>query len=482
MITIRFLIKHIWKTFLFLLYGSIVCSCSQVNEPAPNIIMILVDDWGWTDAGCYGSEYYETPNIDLLARKGIRFTDAYAACTVCSPTRAAMMTGKYPARLNITDWITGHKYPFAKFLPPDWDMKLEPKEITIAEALKEKGYATCHTGKWHLGPDSTYWPENQGFDLNLGGHSSGAPFLNKEQGYNGYFTPYGNPRLEDGPPGEYLTDRLTDEAVGFIRRHSKQPFFLYLAHYAVHTPLQAHEEIIRKYENKQDSTLGQNNPVYAAMIESLDISVGRIMEILDELGLEENTTIFITGDNGGLELSNVTDNAPLREGKGSSYEGGVRVPLIVAGSAVTAEGSLCREPVITCDFFPTIAEMAGIRELPANIDGISIRGLLQNPEQDLERDAIYWHYPHYHPGGARPYAALRSHNFKLIEFYETGALELYNLEEDISESNNLAGEMPEKARELHGMLQSWRREVAAQMPLPNPDYDPARPGYHSGAW
>lgn len=474
--------KQIGIFAFLLLLGLLICTCTRSKEQPPNIILILVDDWGWTDASCYGSDYYETPNIDRLAQQGIRFTDAYAACTVCSPTRAAMMTGKYPARLNITDWIRGHKYPYAKLLPPHWNMKLDPDEVTIAEVLKKKGYATCHTGKWHLGPDSVYWPENQGFDFNLGGNSRGAPLLNKKLGFNGYFTPYGNPRLEDGPPGEYLTDRLTDEAVGFIRQHHDQPFFLYLAHYAVHTPLQAPEEMIRRYKNKQDTTLLHQNPVYAAMVESVDLSVGRIMEILDEMGLNENTTIFITGDNGGWERTNVTDNDPLKEGKGSSYEGGVRVPLIVHGSAVSDSGAICDEPVITCDFFPTIAEMAGIRELPDNIDGTSIIGLLQDPEQNLERDAVFWHYPHYHPGGAKPHAAIRRQNYKLIEFYEDGTLELYNLDEDIGESNNLAGEMPGKARELQGMLQDWQEEVTAQMPLSNPDYDPDREGYHAGVW
>lgn len=439
------------------------------EEQRPNFVFILIDDLGWTDLGCYGSAFYETPNIDKLTSQGIKFTDAYAACTVCSPSRAAILTGKYPARLHLTDWITGHKRPWAKLRIPDWTMCLPLEEVTIAEALKPVGYTSAHIGKWHLtnkqDTKELYYPKNQGFNLNIGGSYWGQPI-------HGYFSPYNMPHLKNGPGGEYLTDRLTDEAVKFIEKNRDDPFFLYFAHYAVHTPLQAKKELIEKYKAKIKPEQAQNNPVYAAMIESVDESVGRIMKKLEELKIVDRTVIFFTSDNGGLigGKNRVTSNAPLRAGKGSAYEGGVRVPLIVRWPGVVKPGSVCDVPVIGVDFYPTILEVADVKFTHA-VDGVSLVPLLKQTS-GLERNTIYWHYPHYHPGGATPYSALRRRDLRLIEFYEDGHLEEYNLKEDIGERNNLANRMPEKAEELRKELDYWLKSVNAQMPTPNPDYNP----------
>jgi len=454
----------------------------------PNFVFIIIDDLGWTDGSGLGSKFYKTPHIDRLAQQGMRFTDAYAACCVCSPTRAAVMTGRYPARLHLTDWIAGHKRPYAKLAIPDWKMYLDHDEITIPEVLKAAGYATAHIGKWHLG-GAEYSPETQGFDLNIGGDHRGQP--------PSYFAPYRIPSIPEGPSGEYLTDRLTDEAEKFIERNRQRPFFLYLAHYAVHTPLQAKKELVEKYQAAAQPDQPHRNAVYAAMIESVDQSVGRIINKLQQLGIAQQTVIFYTSDNGGL--AGVTSNAPLRAGKGSPWEGGVRVPLIVVWPEVIRPGSTCDVPVISVDFFPTIVEIAGApwppaagqRAAPAGsasaetvaaeccgpraIDGESLLPLLKQTGQ-LSRQAIFWHYPHYHPGGATPYGAVRKGDYKLIEFYEDGRLELYNLREDIGERNNLASSMPEKAEELKRLLAQWRESLDAQMPQPNPDYDPARDG------
>lgn len=446
----------------------------EPTERPPNVIFFLIDDLGWTDLGCMGSEFYETPNIDRLAAEGMRFTDAYAACTVCSPTRAAIISGKYPARLHLTDWITGHQRPQAKLRIPDWRMYLPLEETTVAEALKQAGYATLHVGKWHLG-EPPYYPEHQGFDVNIGGNRWGAP--------GSYFWPYGNQRrrvpLEGGQEGEYLTDRLTDETIQFIDAHADEPFFVYFAHYAVHTPLQAKEELIDHYREKLESGdyRGHRCPVYAAMIHSVDESVGRVMDTLEEKGLLDHTVVLFTSDNGGLVLpfcrgEPITDNSPLRAGKGSAYEGGVRVPAIVRYPMRVAPGSTCREPIISMDFYPTILELTGVEKAPdQTIDGVSLVPLLEGQTQ-LDREALYWHYPHYHPGGATPYSAVRQGEWRLIEFFEDGRLELYNLTEDIGEQHDRADDMPEKVEELHARLQAWRDAVDAQYPEPNPDYEP----------
>ncbi len=448
-------------------------------SPPPNVILILIDDLGATDLGYAGSRFYETPHIDRLATQGMRFTAAYSACTVCSPTRAALMTGKYPARLHITDWIKGHRRPKAKLRIPDWTMYLPLEETTIAERLQAAGYATIHIGKWHLG-DPSYYPQHHGFDVNLGGTFMGQP--------GSYFFPYGAGErrvpLDGGEEGEYLTDRLAEEAVRWIEANRDRPFFMHFAHYAVHTPLQAKPEWIARYQRKLDEATargddldGQQCPIYAAMIHSMDEAVGRVAEALERLGLANRTIIVFTSDNGGLVLpackgTPVTCNIGLRAGKGSAYEGGVRVPLIVKWPGGTLPGGVTDAPVITNDLYPTILEMTGVPDAPDHIcDGESIVPILKDPAA-TRRSPLFWHYPHYHPGGATPYSAVRDGDWRLVHFFEDDRVELYNLRQDPKESRDLAAGMPEKAAALKSKLEAWRVAVGAQLPTANPDYDP----------
>jgi arylsulfatase A-like enzyme len=414
---------------------------------------------------CTGSGFYETPNIDRLAGQGLRFTSAYSACTVCSPTRASLLTGKYPARLHITDWIPGHPRPFAKLAVPKFLHELPLAEVTLAEALKPAGYASAAIGKWHLGGKG-FLPTDQGFDLNAGGEHRGQP--------PSYFSPYGIGTLPDGPKGEYLTDRLTAEAERFVEANKDRPFFLYLAHYAVHTPLQAGKDVVGKYREKAKANPDQlqRNAVYAAMIASLDDGVGRLMRKLDDLGLADDTLVVFTSDNGGLLP--VTSNLPLRAGKGSAYEGGVRVPMIVRWPGVVKPGTVTDVPAISPDLFPTILEAARVAS-PADtpVDGVSLMPLLKGTGRP-KRDALYWHYPHYHPGGASPYSAVRCGDEKLVEFLEDGRVELYDLKADPGEKEDLAAARPARAAELRKMLADWRTQVGAQMPTPNPGHDPAK--------
>ena len=446
----------------------LLSSCSNSNEK-PNIILFFVDDLGWTDLGCYGSDLYETPHIDKLASEGVKFSNAYSACTVCSPSRAAIMTGKYPARLHLTDWIQGHKRPKAKLRVPDWQMYLDTAEVTLADALKKAGYITANFGKWHLGDDPMYWPEDQGFDINIGGYRWGAP--------GSYFYPYHGgrrdkmhpPNLEEGEEGEYLTDRLTDEAISFIEQHKAQSFFVYFPHYSVHTPIQAHDSITQYYKNKITENHRHKNAAYAGMIHSTDHSLGRIRQKLDELGIEQKTAIFFTSDNGGLELRNITNNGVIRAGKGSSYEGGVRVPFIAMIPGVTQQGLESDFPVIGMDLYPTILDLAGLEVMEH--DGKNLLPYLSSTDKLINRSALFWHYPHYHRGGATPYSAMRKGDYKLIEFFEDGRLELYDLAKDIGEENNLALDKPEILNHMHQELQNWRDEVNAQYPSDNPDYE-----------
>ncbi len=480
--------------------GATLCGCSeQARRPAgttdkkPNIVLILVDDLGWIDTGCYGSKFYETPNIDRLASQGMRFTDGYAACAVCSPTRAAVMTGRYPARLGVTDWIRsrfqGGKIPDDKKNPSEYvggknkkllcppnALWMELEEITIAEALKSAGYTSCHIGKWHLGADDWY-PNRQGFDFNIGGCDFGQP--------PSYFDPYSRkgqgsiPTLEPRDENEYLTDREADEAVGFIRSHKDQPFFLYMAHYAVHTPIQAKKDLIEKYKAKTPTD--QKNPTYAAMVESVDDAVGGIMDVLDELGLRDNTIVIFTSDNGGL--IGPTSNKPLRSGKGFPYEGGIREPVIVRWPKAVKAGTISHEPVTSVDYMPTICEAAGV-SLPSHrdIDGVSLLGHLKSGgRRKLDRQAIYWHFPHYR-GSVVPYSIIRAGDWKLIKRYESKTFELFNLKDDLSETNELSERMPEKVAELDAELSIWLRNSGAKMPRRNPNYEPntARDGSRQG--
>lgn len=461
------------------------------NTKKTNIIFILIDDMGWKDLSCYGSSFYETPNIDGLAAEGMKFTDAYASCPVCSPTRASIMSGKYPATVGVTDWIdhTDKIHPCrGKLVDVPYVKQLPLEEKSLAKALKEGGYSTWHVGKWHLG-QRPYYPENHGFDVNIGGCCWGNP-------RDGYFSPYHIETLEDGPEGEYLTDRITDEAIKLIKNNHGSPFFLNLWHYTVHTPVQAKREDIERFESKAGE-LGldkiqaleegenfptehkkhlkiarrvmQSDPVYAAMLYNLDRNVGRLLKALKESGQEDNTVLFFTSDNGGLSTSegSPTCNAPLSEGKGWMYEGGVREPLIVKWPGVIKPGSICTEPVTSTDFYPTMLEMAGLPLMPGqHTDGISMVSLLKGGNK-LNREAIYWHYPHYGNQGGTPGSSVRSGDYKLIEFFEDGRIELYNLKDDIEESNNIAEKMPELAMKLKGMLERWRRSIEAKIPEPD---------------
>jgi len=447
----------------------------------PNFVFILIDDMGWMDAGCYGSSFYETPNIDRLAAEGMRFTDAYAACPVCSPTRASIMAGKYPARLKLTDYLKGKRR--GKLNPADYLDQMPLEEVTIAEALKEAGYATGFVGKWHLG-DKPYYPEHQGFDVNIGGTRSGMP--------RSYFYPQwrSNPPIE-GRSGEYLTDRLTDESLRFLEANSNKPFLLYLSHYAVHIPLQSKKDLAAKYkakaknlppvkgprfvpEGERQARQVQDHPVYAGMVQSVDESVGRVMKKLEELGVADNTVVIFMSDNGGLSTSegSPTSNIPLRAGKGWLYEGGIREPMIIKWPGVVKPGSVCNEPVTSTDFYPTMLEMAGLSLRPKqHRDGVSLVPLLRQTGKP-RRKAIYWHYPHYGNQGGSPGGAVRAGDYKLIEFYEDKRVEMYNLKDDVGEKHDLSAEMPRKAAQLRKMLHDWQKAVDAQMPSPNPEYRP----------
>ena len=484
----RVFLKAVGLGAVSLTLQSCTSSAKQIKDDSsrnkPNFVLILVDDLGWRDVGCYGPAsggFYETPNIDRLAADGIRFTDGYAACAVCSPTRAAVMTGRYPARLGVTDWIRSRfqegKIPddkknpteyvgekTKKLLCPPNALWMELDEITIAEALDSAGYTSCHIGKWHLGADDWY-PDKQGFDFNIAGCDFGQP--------PSYFDPYFRkgqgqiPTLTLRRKGEYLTDREADEAVNFIRRHKDKPFFLYMAHYAVHTPIEAKEQLTEKYRSKP--LFGQKNPVYAAMIESVDHAVGAICSTLDELDLAKNTLVIFTSDNGGL--SNVTNNAPLRAGKGYPYEGGIRVPIIIRWPGVIKPASVSTEPVISVDYFPTICEIAGV-QLPRDrsIDGLSlVEHLKSGGQKQLSRSTLFWHFPHYR-GDVVPYSIIRDGDFKLIKSYEGNTYELFDLKADLSEKDNLSGKMPEKVKDIDAKLSKWLQAAGAKLPKPNPDY------------
>lgn len=460
-------------------------SAESVSQ-RPNFVFFLVDDLGYKDLGCYGSSFYETPNLDRFAASAMRFTDAYTSCPVCSPTRASIMTGKYPARLDITDWIPGHRPKNRPLLGPPIHNELSLDEVTVAEALKAAGYKTFFAGKWHLGGEG-FWPQQQGFDVNHGGHHRGSP-------PGGYYTPYKNPALSDGPEGEYLTDRLTNESIRFLEARAEDPFLLYLSFYTVHTPIQECKRHIAKFEKKAAALpklegpehvpegegltkIRQDNPAYASMVYAMDENVGRVLDKLDELGLTDNTMVFFTSDNGGLSTLRKrgypTSNVPLRAGKGWCYEGGIRVPLMIRAPGVTEPGSLSSVPVTSTDFYPTILQLADLEPVPAqHADGLSLVGLLRG-RKELARQAIYWHYPHYHGSAWKPGAAVRCGPWKLIEFFEEQRVELYDLDNDLGERTDLAGKLPQKKAELLGMLHDWQKRMDAKMPRPNPDYRPA---------
>jgi len=452
--------------------------CNQKESQTPNIVFILADDLGWSDLGCYGSSFHETKNIDKLAETGLVFTSAYSASPVCSPTRASIMTGKHPSRVNITDWIPGNDPKNKKLLGPKDNHELALSELSLAEVLKQNNYKTFFAGKWHLG-DEGYFPEDQGFDYNFGGHHRGSP-------PGGYYSPYNNPKLIDGPEGEYLTDRLTDESINFIKKNQDSRFFLYLSYYTVHTPIQANKKFIDKYRKKlsgipdslvrqlpeHDGLTVQNqaNPSYASMVHSMDFNVGRIMTIIDELELSDNTIIIFTSDNGGLStLSKGIAPAsvkPLRAGKGWCYEGGIRIPLIIKIPGKANKNRKFNIPVVSYDLYPSILELAGLKKKPEqHIDGLSIVPLINGG--DINRDAVFWHFPHYHGSAWTPGAAILMDNWKLIEFYETNDNELYNLNNDIGEEVDLSEKFPDMVKKLQSKLKEMQQETDSQFPILN---------------
>ncbi|MCP5520450.1 MAG: sulfatase [Verrucomicrobiales bacterium] len=475
----RTLLIGLFATGLFVL---------AAQAAAPNIVLILADDLGWSDLGCYGADLHETPHIDQLAREGVRFTQAYAM-SVCSPSRASLLTGKHAARVHITIWSEGSREgPTDRPLfQADSLHDLPHTETTLASRLHDAGYLTALVGKWHLG-DADHFPETHGFDVNIGGTHWGAPQT--------YWWPYrgrgrfGNefryvPHLEFGHPGEYLTDRLTNEALRIIDQAGDQPFFLYLAHHAPHTPIEAKAADVDHFEAKLKPGLHHRNAVYAAMVRSLDESVGRVMERLDERGLSRNTIVIFASDNGGYigtdrksgQSVPVTDNAPLRSGKGSLYEGGIRVPLIVRWPDVTPREAVCREPVVLMDLFHTLGRLTQTSPSPTlPRDGLDLLSLLRKPSGTLDRDALFFHYPHYYPT-TTPVGAVRARDWKLLEYFEDNRIELYNLATDPGEQTDLAGQEPDKVEELRQRLHDWRTSVQAAMPKPNPGFhkSPASP-------
>lgn len=509
-------------------------ACVKEEAKKPNVVFILADDLGWSDLGCYGGQFYETPRIDRLATEGVRFTNAYAACHVCSPTRASILTGQYPARLGLTDWLPGRKnFPFQKLENVASVQHLPYSDnSTFAKVLKDNGYKTAIIGKWHLGEDSASC-QRQGFDIHIpSGWMKGWPA-------NGYFSPYHMPGLKDGPEGEYLTDRMTDEALKFISDNKDQPFLLYLSHFAVHDPVQGRPDLVKKYEEKLKTIPGDNkvpyilegnpddekplsrnelndlqtkeefqqyrvlpertvkikqkqdNVQFAGMVESLDESVGRVLDKLKELGLEENTIVVFFSDNGGMSAANFgnpkrvvqpnkldrafsTSNLPLRGGKGWLYEGGIREPMIVKWPKKGKQGTVCNVPVISTDFFPTILDMLGLSAGKRETDGVSIVPLVdKNGEanKEITDRAIYWHFPHYSNHGMQsPGAAIRYGNYKLIEYFENGTVQLFNLSDDPGEQHDLSETLPEKSEEMKSMLHQWQKRVNAKMMHPNPEY------------
>jgi arylsulfatase A len=526
--------KWIIRVLFFVIASVFLPGCADQKIEKMNVILFLVDDMGWTDLGCYGSTFYETPNIDQFAEEGVLFTNAYAACHVCSPSRASLMTGKYPATLHLTDWLPGRKdFPFQRLLNADINQHLPIDEITIAEALKEHGYTTAIIGKWHLGMEPS-GPLQHGFDKHI------------PEGWNpccppgsGYHAPWDLSGL-DNIEGDYLTDRLTDEALIYMEENKDRPYFLYLSHFAVHDPIQGRHDLVAKYDEKLkqiEPTEGagyilegnpddpdplsrkdlnslkedpdydeykvfqnnivkikqhQDNAQFAGMVESVDESLGRVLSKLKELGHEDKTILLFFSDNGGMSAANfwnpervipedeldmayATSNLPLRGAKGWLYEGGIREPMIVKWPSKGLQGTVCDVPVVSNDFFPTILDMLGLpipREY--NLDGVSIVPLLKG-KNELDREAIYWHFPHYSNHGMQsPGGAIRAGDYKLLEYFENNTVQLFNLKEDIGEQHDLSGSAPEKVNELRTMLHKWREDINAQMMPPNPDYVPVK--------
>src|SRR5690554_292658 len=468
--------QKVMSTLLGLCFTSMTGVTQEPVNP-PNFVFILVDDLGWADIKCnYAESFYDTPNIDKLAARGVLFTQAYSANPVCSPTRAAIMTGKHLNRVGITDWIPGDAPKDRPLIGPQINNELALEEITIAEKLKEANYNTYFVGKWHLG-DEGFFPEDQGFDVNIGGHHRGSP-------PGGYYSPYKNPKLRDGPKGEYLPDRLTNEGIHIMERSKNQPFLLFLSYYTVHTPIQASKKFIDEYTQKREvlnlaevphqkegdgwTKMIQEDAAYASMVTAMDENVGRLLDAIDENNLTENTWVIFTSDNGGLSTltrkNAPTHNGPLRAGKGWCYEGGIRVPLIIAGPEIKNPGTVTDVPSISMDYYPTILSLAGIGH--KDVDGENLVPVLLD-EKSIKRKELMWHFPHYHGSAWKPGSAIRKGDWKLVVHYEQDKKELFNLADDPGENDNLAEKFPAKTRRLNKSLNKILKETNGLLPKEN---------------
>ena len=460
-----------------------LCLFAQAGGTKMNVVFILVDDWGWADAGVQGSDYFETPNIDRLAREGMRFTQAYAAAAICSPTRAAILTGKSPARLDMTIWHEGAVRGGSKnkrLLEAKAEANLPLAEVTLAELFKQQNYFTAHIGKWHLGK-AAFYPETQGYDVNIGGTYWGAPAT--------FHWPYRGPWSKNDPElryvpvgpgktGDYLTDKLTDHALRIIGQQKDRPFFLSLWFHTVHTPIEGKPELVKRFEKKPAGKI-HSHAEYAAMLASLDENIGRVLRQLDDLKLAGRTVVILTSDNGGVDFPTAksgnrppTRNVPFRAGKGTLYEGGLRVPLIIRWPGRTRPGTECATQVTSQDFFSTLADALGQTDAPRH-DGVSLLPLLKNPKAPLNREALFWHYPHYYPR-MTPASAIRAGDWKLIHYYEDNRMELFNLKNDPAENKNLITAQSAKAKPLREKLDAWRNETDAKAPTKNPDWRPRK--------
>ena len=497
------------RTFVAVLATGFCLGAALAEKPL-NVVFILADDLGYMDISPNNPKtFYDTPNLERLAQSGMRFTQGYAACPVCSPTRSSILTGQYPARTRNTDYFNApNEYPHA--IPSDYnpagndDQKkkirghakrpvwpapyignLAAEHTTLAESLKSHGYTTFFAGKWHLGKEGS-WPEDHGFDVNMGGISRGGPYGGKK-----YFSPYGNPRLADGPDGEHLPDRLGSETAKFIAEQKDKPFLAYLSFYSVHTPLIGRDDLVKKYQERReklaiddDDIWGFDRPrkvrhiqehaVYAAMVEALDLAVGKVLDALDRNGVAERTIVVFFSDNGGLSTSEgwPTSNLPYRAGKGWLYEGGIREPMLVRWPGVTNPGSKCDHPTISTDFYPTLLEACGLPALPnQHKDGVSIVPLLKNPSASVERETLFWHYAHWGNQGGIPGSVIREGDWKLIDFYWGKSPELYHLKTDPGEKKDLAGAHAERMRSMLGQLNAWRQSIDAIPPMKNPNFE-----------
>lgn len=492
--------RRVLTTGWVVLLSAALAGAAVARDSTPNIVLFLIDDLGWADLGLTGSAYYETPNVDALAEQGAFFSNAYAANPVCSPTRASILTGKYPSRIGLTNHSgsAGPKGPKYMLTPPPVVGNMPPGDVTLGEALREAGYTAAHIGKWHLQAhhqtDRTHFPQANGFDINIAGHRMGQP--------GSYYFPYKSeqhpstnvPDMDDGDDGDYLTDALTDKAIAFIDENRARPFFLNMWYYTVHTPINPRKDKLEKYRKKARdmgleptmreavpdhqslSHAHQDNPSYACMVESMDENIGRILDTLTRLDLEDDTLVVLLSDNGGLSTGvgpmAPTSCFPLRAGKAWVYEGGIRVPLIVRLPGRVKAGLKLDEPVVSTDLYPTILELASLPLRPKqHVDGVSLAPLATGREKSLGREAIYFHYPHYHHINTMgPAGAVRMGDYKLVEVYETGKVELYNLRDDIGEQKDLSLALPELTARLKKKLLDWRQASGAQMPALNADY------------